>query len=94
VGWRELAENRRSCTYKLSVSVYRESHFSQRRREVGHATRFSLAVGAPRRGQPRRLSLHGIRWVRGGYCAGGTYSLGLAEPSPKKNISSCLTMTS
>src|SRR5271157_799322 len=28
------------------------------------------------------------------FSAGGTYSLGLAEPSPKKNISNCLTMTS
>ena len=28
------------------------------------------------------------------FCAGGTYSLGTAEPSPKKNISSCLTMAS
>lgn len=28
------------------------------------------------------------------YCAGGTYSFGLADPSPKKNISSCFTMTS
>jgi hypothetical protein len=26
--------------------------------------------------------------------AGGTYSFGLADPSPKKNCSNCLTMTS
>jgi hypothetical protein len=28
------------------------------------------------------------------YFAGGTYSLGTAEPSPKKNMSICFTMTS
>jgi hypothetical protein len=28
------------------------------------------------------------------YFAGGTYSFGLADPSPKKNISICFTMTS
>src|ERR1700730_10625963 len=28
------------------------------------------------------------------FCSGGTYSFGLADPSPKKNCSSCLTMTS
>jgi hypothetical protein len=28
------------------------------------------------------------------FCAGGTYSLGTAEPSPKKYCSICLTMTS
>jgi hypothetical protein len=28
------------------------------------------------------------------FCTGGTYSLGTAEPSPKKNWSICLTMTS
>jgi len=35
-----------------------------------------------------------VRCLAGAHCVGGTYSLGSAAPSPKKNISICSTRNS
>src|SRR5579864_6234394 len=60
----------------------------------GHSCPLPLTLNRLLKMRKPRKPISALSAVKGFYCAGGTYSFGFADPSPKKNCSNCFTITS